>query len=102
MGDWPGRVDTNEKLMATGSTMVFYQGVIPSPVDALPAAIAGLIGSGLKLCNWSVFRRPTAASVTSCFGFAGGAPTAPRRNLLKSLPPNITAYIIMPRISAMI
>jgi precorrin-4 methylase len=24
MGDWPGRVDTNEKLMATGSTMVFY------------------------------------------------------------------------------
>jgi precorrin-4 methylase len=24
MGDWPGRVDTNERLMATGSTMVFY------------------------------------------------------------------------------
>jgi precorrin-4 methylase len=24
MGDWPGRVDTNEKLMATGSTMAFY------------------------------------------------------------------------------
>jgi len=24
LGDWPGRVDTNEKLMATGSTMVFY------------------------------------------------------------------------------
>jgi precorrin-4 methylase len=24
MGDWPGRVDTNEKLMAMGSTMVFY------------------------------------------------------------------------------
>ena len=24
MGDWPGRVDTNEKLMATASTMVFY------------------------------------------------------------------------------
>jgi precorrin-4/cobalt-precorrin-4 C11-methyltransferase len=24
MGDWPGRADTNEKLMATGSTMVFY------------------------------------------------------------------------------
>jgi len=24
MGDWPGRVDTNEKLMAAGSTMVFY------------------------------------------------------------------------------
>jgi precorrin-4 methylase len=24
MNDWPGRVDTNEKLMATGSTMVFY------------------------------------------------------------------------------
>ncbi len=24
MGDWPGRVDINEKLMATGSTMVFY------------------------------------------------------------------------------
>jgi len=24
MDDWPGRVDTNEKLMATGSTMVFY------------------------------------------------------------------------------
>jgi precorrin-4/cobalt-precorrin-4 C11-methyltransferase len=24
MGDWPGRVDTNEKLMAGGSTMVFY------------------------------------------------------------------------------
>lgn len=24
MADWPGRVDTNEKLMVTGSTMVFY------------------------------------------------------------------------------
>jgi precorrin-4 methylase len=24
MGDWPGRVDTNDRLMATGSTMVFY------------------------------------------------------------------------------
>jgi len=24
MGDWPGRVDGNEKLMANGSTMVFY------------------------------------------------------------------------------
>jgi precorrin-4 methylase len=24
MADWPGRADTNEKLMATGSTMVFY------------------------------------------------------------------------------
>jgi precorrin-4 methylase len=24
MRDWPGRVDTNEKLMATGSTLVFY------------------------------------------------------------------------------
>jgi precorrin-4 methylase len=24
MGDWPGRSDTNEKLMAMGSTMVFY------------------------------------------------------------------------------
>ncbi len=24
MGDWPGRVDVNEKLMASGSTMVFY------------------------------------------------------------------------------
>jgi len=24
MGDWLGRADTNEKLMATGSTMVFY------------------------------------------------------------------------------
>lgn len=24
MSDWPGRVDVNEKLMATGSTMVFY------------------------------------------------------------------------------
>jgi len=24
MNDWPGRVDTNEKLMAMGSTMVFY------------------------------------------------------------------------------
>lgn len=24
MSDWPGRVDTNEKLMAAGSTMVFY------------------------------------------------------------------------------
>jgi precorrin-4 methylase len=24
MGDWSGRADTNEKLMATGSTMVFY------------------------------------------------------------------------------
>jgi len=24
MGDWPGRVDTNEKLMAAGSTLVFY------------------------------------------------------------------------------
>ncbi|HEU0140703.1 MAG TPA: SAM-dependent methyltransferase [Bryobacteraceae bacterium] len=24
MADWPGRVDVNEKLMATGSTMVFY------------------------------------------------------------------------------
>jgi precorrin-4 methylase len=24
MHDWPGRVDENEKLMATGSTMVFY------------------------------------------------------------------------------
>jgi precorrin-4 methylase len=24
MGDWPGRSDTNEKLMALGSTMVFY------------------------------------------------------------------------------
>ena len=24
MADWPGRVDTNEKLMAAGSTMVFY------------------------------------------------------------------------------
>jgi precorrin-4 methylase len=24
MGDWPGRSDTNDKLMALGSTMVFY------------------------------------------------------------------------------
>jgi precorrin-4 methylase len=24
MGDWPGRTDTNEKLMALGSTLVFY------------------------------------------------------------------------------
>jgi hypothetical protein len=24
MSDWPGRVDLNEKLMAAGSTMVFY------------------------------------------------------------------------------
>lgn len=24
MADWPGRVDTNEKLMATGTSMVFY------------------------------------------------------------------------------
>lgn len=24
MDDWPGRVDTNEKLMAAGSTLVFY------------------------------------------------------------------------------
>ncbi len=24
MADWPGRADTNEKLMATGSTLVFY------------------------------------------------------------------------------
>ena len=24
MADWPGRTDTNERLMATGSTMVFY------------------------------------------------------------------------------
>jgi precorrin-4 methylase len=24
MGDWPGRTDSNEKLMAMGSTMVFY------------------------------------------------------------------------------
>jgi precorrin-4 methylase len=24
MADWPGRVDTNERLMAAGSTMVFY------------------------------------------------------------------------------
>ena len=24
MADWPGRADTNERLMATGSTMVFY------------------------------------------------------------------------------
>ena len=24
MGDWPGRIDTNEKLMAMGSSMVFY------------------------------------------------------------------------------
>jgi precorrin-4 methylase len=24
MDDWPGRIDTNEKLMATGSSMVFY------------------------------------------------------------------------------
>lgn len=24
MGDWPGRIDTNEKLMAIGSSMIFY------------------------------------------------------------------------------
>ena len=31
MGDWPGRADTNEKLMANGSTMVFYMMGIEHP-----------------------------------------------------------------------
>jgi precorrin-4/cobalt-precorrin-4 C11-methyltransferase len=31
MPDWPGRVDTNEKLMATGSSMIFYTMLIDYP-----------------------------------------------------------------------
>ena len=31
MGDWPGRVDGNQKLMANGSTMVFYMMGIDYP-----------------------------------------------------------------------
>jgi len=31
MGDWPGRVDGNERLMATGSTMAFYMMGIDYP-----------------------------------------------------------------------
>jgi precorrin-4/cobalt-precorrin-4 C11-methyltransferase len=31
MADWPGRVDTNEKLMATGSSMIFYTMLLDYP-----------------------------------------------------------------------
>ena len=31
MPDWPGRVDTNEKLMATGSSMIFYTMLLDYP-----------------------------------------------------------------------
>ena len=31
MGDWPGRTDTNEKLMALGSSMVFYTMALDYP-----------------------------------------------------------------------
>ena len=31
MADWAGRIDVNEKLMATGSTMVFYTMLIDYP-----------------------------------------------------------------------
>lgn len=32
MADWPGRVDSNEKLMASGSTMVFYTMLFDYPL----------------------------------------------------------------------
>jgi precorrin-4 methylase len=32
MADWPGRVDNNEKLMASGSTMVFYTMLFDYPL----------------------------------------------------------------------
>ena len=31
MADWPGRMDTNEKLMATGSSMIFYTMLLDYP-----------------------------------------------------------------------
>jgi precorrin-4/cobalt-precorrin-4 C11-methyltransferase len=31
MADWPGRIDTNEKLMATGSSMIFYTMLLDYP-----------------------------------------------------------------------
>ena len=31
MADWPGRIDTNEKLIATGSSMIFYTMLLDYP-----------------------------------------------------------------------